>query len=115
MSPPIHKRSRLFRAVCFTHFSLFSLLTMAQSFVLEEVVVTAQKRAENVREIPVAVSAFNADSLQAMGVNDFADLAKASSAISITQNGRVSGTSRGRSNCECYEIRARCLLCGGNE
>jgi len=54
---------------------------------LEEVVVTAQKRAESVQDIPVAVSAFTAENLEAMGVQDFGDLAKASPSLTITTTG----------------------------
>lgn len=58
-------------------------LQAAESLKLEEVVVTAQKRVESAQDVPVAVSAFNADSLEAMGVQDFGDLAKASPALTI--------------------------------
>lgn len=54
---------------------------------LEEVVVTAQKRAESVQDVPVAVSAFTAENLEAMGVQDFGDLAKASPSLTITTTG----------------------------
>jgi iron complex outermembrane recepter protein len=35
---------------------------------LEEIVVTAQRRSENIQRVPVSVSAFNADALQSLGV-----------------------------------------------
>lgn len=38
---------------------------------LQEVVVTAQRREQNLQETPIAVSAFNADSLAALGATDF--------------------------------------------
>lgn len=41
---------------------------------LEEVVVTAQKREENVQEVPVSVQAFSGEMLEAMGVDDPTDL-----------------------------------------
>ena len=40
----------------------------AQS-VLEEVVVTAQKRAESLQDVPIAISAFTGDNLKDFGVN----------------------------------------------
>ncbi|MFK8014775.1 MAG: TonB-dependent receptor [Gammaproteobacteria bacterium] len=43
---------------------------------LEEVVVTAQRREEGVQNIPVAVSAFSADTLQKAGVTEALDIAK---------------------------------------
>lgn len=42
--------------------------------VLEEVVVTAQKRAENIMSVPISIQAFSADSLEARGANDPQDL-----------------------------------------
>ena len=38
------------------------------------IVVTAQRREENVQDVPIAVSAFSADSLQARGISDVAKL-----------------------------------------
>ncbi|MFT5888416.1 MAG: iron complex outermembrane receptor protein [Zhongshania sp.] len=42
---------------------------------LEEVIVTAQKRQENMQTVPVAVSALTADQLQDIGFNDIGDIA----------------------------------------
>lgn len=43
---------------------------------LEEVVVTARKVAENIQEVPVAVTALTADYMENMGVSDLADISK---------------------------------------
>ena len=43
---------------------------------LEEVTVTAQRREEGVQDIPVAVSAFSADTLQKTGITEALDIAK---------------------------------------
>lgn len=59
----------------------------AENLQLEEVTVTAQKRTESAQDVPVAVSAFTADNLEAMGVQDFGDLAKASPSLTITATG----------------------------
>jgi iron complex outermembrane receptor protein len=42
---------------------------------LEEVIVTAQKREESINDVPIAISAFNGETLQAIGVTDTRDLA----------------------------------------
>ena len=46
----------------------------SQSVLLEEVVVTAQKREQNVNEIGMAISAFSGEDLTALGVMDTRDL-----------------------------------------
>lgn len=43
---------------------------------LEEVVVTAKKRSENIQDVGLAISAFGGDKLKEMGVNDLSDLPK---------------------------------------
>ncbi|MAT94908.1 MAG: hypothetical protein CME59_20245 [Halioglobus sp.] len=45
----------------------------AQSLVLEEVVVTARKREESLQEVPVAVSAFSAESMKSLGIKNLRD------------------------------------------
>jgi iron complex outermembrane receptor protein len=42
--------------------------------VLEEVIVTAQKRAESLQDVPVAVSAFTGDTMKTLGVSNATDL-----------------------------------------
>ena len=37
---------------------------------IEDVIVTAQRRAENIQDVPIAISAFTADALQAQGVQN---------------------------------------------
>jgi iron complex outermembrane recepter protein len=41
---------------------------------LEEIIVTAQKRAESLSEVPIAVSAISAEKLQDAGINNFEDM-----------------------------------------
>ena len=41
---------------------------------LEEVVVTAQKRTQSMQDVPVAVTAVGAQELQDAGINDMTDL-----------------------------------------
>ncbi|MDP4788678.1 MAG: Plug domain-containing protein, partial [Haliea sp.] len=47
---------------------------LAQGAVLEEVVVTARKRAESLQETPLAVTALDASALREAGVRNLADL-----------------------------------------
>ncbi|RYD19902.1 MAG: TonB-dependent receptor, partial [Lysobacteraceae bacterium] len=48
-----------------------------------DIVVTAQKRAERVQDIPLAVQVLTGDALQAQGVRQFSDLTKAAPSLII--------------------------------
>ncbi|WKD48466.1 TonB-dependent receptor [Microbulbifer spongiae] len=43
---------------------------------IEEVVVTAQKRAENLQDVPIAITAFTGDNIKESGVKNLTDLGK---------------------------------------
>lgn len=53
---------------------------------LEEVVVTAQKREQNAQDIPIAISAFSGGQLQALGVTSLDNLADFVAGVQITKN-----------------------------
>lgn len=46
----------------------------ASSAAIEELVVTAQKRAENIQDVPISIVAISGDSLQKAGITDFQNL-----------------------------------------
>ena len=48
---------------------------LAQNVALEEIIVTATKRSESLQDVPVAVNAFTADTIQEAGINNTDDLA----------------------------------------
>jgi iron complex outermembrane recepter protein len=54
--------------------SLFATTGLQAQSALEEVVVTAQKRAESLQEVPIAISAFTGEMLDKFGVNDAQDI-----------------------------------------
>lgn len=51
---------------------------------LEEVVVTAQKRSENLHDVPIAISVFSADDLKDQRVGNLADLNNLAPNLRIT-------------------------------
>jgi len=53
----------------------------------EDIVVTARKRAESLTDVPVAVSAFSAETLQATGVQDLEELSRFSPGLSVQNQG----------------------------
>jgi iron complex outermembrane receptor protein len=57
--------------------------TAADSPQLQEIVVTAQKRAENIQEVPLAISVVTGEQLQSANVNGFADMSRISPSLNI--------------------------------
>lgn len=66
----------------------------AKNVLLEEVVVTARKREESIMDVPVAVSAFNADQLDALRVRDIQSLSVSMPNVALDDI----GTTRGAAN-----------------
>ena len=52
---------------------------------LEEVVVTAQKRAESAQDVPVALTAISGESIENMGLGNMGDLTQMSSSLTIEE------------------------------
>jgi len=73
------KRSKLSQAITFAIASSVvgvagsALAQEPRGLVLEEIIVTATKRAENMQDIPVAVQALGADALESHNINSFED------------------------------------------
>jgi len=59
----------------------------AQQAVLEEVIVTAQKREQNMMDVPVALTAVSAKDLDIFGIRETADLTKISPSLTYDQTG----------------------------
>jgi outer membrane receptor protein involved in Fe transport len=76
--------------------SMWSVDVIAQtapSDQLEEVVVTARKRAENLQATPIAVTAFNAAALEERSVNNIADVGKFVPNVAFQSGAAISGSS----------------------
>jgi iron complex outermembrane receptor protein len=58
----------------------------AQTGTLEEVIVTATKRAESLQDVPVMVAAFSAQAIQEAGIQDAADVAILTPSLNIVTN-----------------------------
>lgn len=75
---PVFLKSSLSRAIAITTAISGSVISSAviadEVFSLEEIVVTAQKREQNLQEVPVAVTAFAGDALEQTGIQNIADL-----------------------------------------
>jgi len=56
---------------------------------LDEIIVTAQKRSENVQDVPIAVAAFGGADLQARGVSEVAQLASFTPSVQLTNSSQL--------------------------
>lgn len=57
--------------------------------VLEEVVVTATKRAESIQDVPISISAFSGDFMQESGITDLQELGAYAPNLSLSKAGNV--------------------------
>ncbi len=82
----IAKRSPLYTALTLVLGAPISLQSPAaiSQAVLEEVVVTAQKREQNLQDVPIAVQAISADQLTQAGATSISDLGRISSGLLIS-------------------------------
>ena len=53
---------------------------------VEEIVITATKRATNIQDVPIAVTAITAEGLEARGITDVKELQQAAPSLSITES-----------------------------
>lgn len=60
-----------------------------QSGGIQTIVVTAQKRAENVQDIPLSVTAIGSDALETTGFDSLADLSKLSPSLQLSNFGPI--------------------------
>ncbi len=92
MNPPANTRCLVTACLCISLLSL-SVQGFARGFaqggvgsVLEEVVVTAQKREQNVQDVGIAITAFNGEQMRALGVEESFDVAAFSPGVHISGN-----------------------------
>ncbi|WP_337186327.1 TonB-dependent receptor [Phenylobacterium sp.] len=72
--------------------SFFGMAQAQESAAVEEVVVTAQKRAENVQDVPISVTAFSGETLEAAGVQDVRDLRRITPSLYLATSSNTSNT-----------------------
>lgn len=63
-------------AAALSPFAILQTPALAQEAVLEEIIVTARKREENLLEIPVAITAISGETVENFGLNDLQDVAR---------------------------------------
>ncbi|QFU75754.1 TonB-dependent receptor [Halioglobus maricola] len=63
-----------------------SMAATAQELALEEVVVTAQKRAESVQDIPVSVTAMDSSTIEKLGIQSSADIVRLTPSMTVLES-----------------------------
>jgi iron complex outermembrane receptor protein len=69
-----------------------AIAQQADTGVLEEITVTAQKRTENIQQVPIAISAFSAEALQQKGITNVSQLSDLSPNVSLDAGTPFSGS-----------------------
>jgi len=64
----------------------------ADSGAIEEIVVTAQKRSENIQQVPIAITAFSESDLRARGLTDIHSLSTLTPNVNLDQGSPFSGS-----------------------
>ncbi len=64
---------------------LYYLSPAAHAFQLEEVIVTAQKKEENLQDIPIAVSALSSDTATQLGIQNSSDIAIVTPGLTVSE------------------------------
>ena len=90
----LSKKSSLFLAVttAITAVSAPSALAQESSFAIEEVVVTARKRSENLQEVPIAISAIDAETMERAGVERAGDYISLIPNVTLVDTANVGDT-----------------------
>lgn len=70
-------------AIAIAATSPFSAIHANASSLLEEIVVTAQKREQNLQDVPISISAFSGDALKEMGAESISDLGRATAGVEM--------------------------------
>jgi iron complex outermembrane receptor protein len=76
-------------AAVFGALAVMAMPAMSQE--LEEVVVTSQRRAQNVQDVPIAVSAFTTEALQTKGIGDIKALSNLTPNVNLDSGSPFSG------------------------
>ena len=92
---PTTVRTPLYTAIAFAT-AVGSPAVLAQSdsesFSLEEVVVTARRRSENLQDVPIAVTAISGDALAIKGASDITELAQSVPSVTLEPSRATNST-----------------------
>lgn len=72
--------------------SVWTAPSMAQSFAIEEIIVTARQRSESLQDVPASITAFTTEQLQRAGVQRAADFINLTPGVTIVDAAEVGDT-----------------------
>jgi iron complex outermembrane recepter protein len=96
MIQPLRLRSLFIMGASVAAMSAATQAAAQDSFTIEELVVTAEKREQSLQDVPVAVTAYTSEKRDILGVATVEDLARVSPSIAYTNNDRLSIRGFGR-------------------
>ncbi|MDX2144605.1 MAG: TonB-dependent receptor [Rhodospirillaceae bacterium] len=79
-----HATARGFWAACLATTAIVGIVPTAFAQI-EEIVVTTRKRAENLQDIPIVVTAFTAENLERKGISNLADVLKFTPGVQLVE------------------------------
>ncbi|MGH8262203.1 MAG: TonB-dependent receptor, partial [Steroidobacteraceae bacterium] len=93
MRTTVRSRTHLMQRFAIASAALFVTcgVVQAASDVIAEVVVTAQKREQKLQDVPIAISAFTAETLQSKGVGDIGALTRLAPNVNLDTGSPFSG------------------------
>ena len=87
MSRIIAERYKLICSISVLSICLFGNSVFAQSSLLEEVIVTAQKREQSMQDVGIAITAFTGNQMQDLGIVNNTELARWTPGVSMSGSG----------------------------
>ena len=63
----------------------FSICSQAQKPMIEEVIVTAQKREQNAQDVPIALTAIDADTIEQVGIQTTQDVVRLAPSLTVNE------------------------------
>lgn len=96
MIQPLRLRSLFIMGASVAAMSAATQAAAQDSFTIEELVVTAEKREQSLQDVPVAVTAYTSEKRDILGVATVEDLARVSPSLAYTNNDRLSIRGFGR-------------------
>ena len=89
----LYNRHKAIIHVVASYMALLFMVLPVQAAELEEIIVTAQRRAESLQDTPISVTAFTSADLQNKGISDIAEIADFTPNMMFDTTAIISGSS----------------------